>query len=620
MRCGMNEMANGKSQMSKSEKHSSRSVSAKHTAAFAICHLPFAIFLASCASPLSSIDADYRPRPPVERLRSVEPLDRDRYATPIAPASVPVVGERYTSRFVGLTEVPLKLEDARAAVLENNLDLRIALVDPLISSQTLRAEEAKFELVFRPSIGVRDVNQPTLDTTSANQQKTVNFGAGVDVPLRTGGRASVDFTQDRSQTNNPFFALNTSYDSALTFSLSQPLLRNAGRRANTYSIRVAALNLDITQARTKLEIIRQIAAADRSYWRTYAAARALGVRQTQYELGLALIARAKRRVSAGDAAQLEVTRAESGAATQLEQIILAEKSLRDQQREIKRLLNIRGLEMETRSVVTIATDPDPVHFEFDGAGLANLGVSNRMEMLELELQLAQDYSAIEYSKNQALPLFTLDFSYSIPGLGASYGDSLDQIGETRFRTWQASIRGQIPIGNEAAKAGIQKAILTRLQRLSSKEARALSIRQEVLGAVDALDAAWQRILAARQSVILAARTLEGEQRQFDAGARTSTDVLNAAARLADEQTSEIRALADYQIAQVDLAFATGTLLGATKIDWRPFDPRISQPAGGDPTPFNFPHYDDPATQRTPVDAQRERATNTGKPAETPSRE
>jgi hypothetical protein len=53
------------------------------------------------------------------------------------------------------------------------------------------------------------------------------------------------------------------------------------------------------------------------------------------------------------------------------------------------------------------------------------------------------------------------------------------------------------------------------------------------------------------------------------GSRTSTDVLNAAASLADSQSSEIRALADYQIAQIDLAFATGTLLGAAKVEWQP---------------------------------------------------
>jgi outer membrane protein TolC len=570
-------------------------------------HCALCAVLAGCSNPLASSDADSGHRPPAARLRSIERLDRDKYAQP-APTTPepPTVGAKHTSRFAGLERAEMTLEDARAAALENNLDLRVALADPLISTEALRAEEAKFEMVFRPFTNVRDINQPTLDTTSANQQKTVGFGGAVDVPLRTGGRASVDFTESRSTTNNPFFALNTSYNSALTFSLSQPLLRNAGRRTSTHSIRVAAYDRDIAEARTKLEIIRQVANADRAYWRLYAAGKALEVRQTQYEAGLAQLERARRRVRAGAAAELEVTRAEAGAASQLEQIILAEKALLDQQREIKRLLNIKGLEMETKTLVTTTTDPDPVRYLFDAAELAEQGVANRMEMLELELQLAQDYTTIEFNKNQALPQFTLDFSYSIPGLGGNFGASIDQLAGTGFRAWQAGLSGQIPIGNEQAKARVRQAILTRLQRLSTKEARTLAIRQEVLGAVDAIDAAWQRIMAARQSVVLAARTLEGEQRQFDAGARTSTDVLDAAARLADEQTNEIRALADYQIAQVDLAFATGTLLGAGKIDWEPRDPRIGQPAGGDPTPFSFPHYDDPAKARTPAQAEQER--------------
>ena len=37
----------------------------------------------------------------------------------------------------------------------------------------------------------------------------------------------------------------------------------------------------------------------------------------------------------------------------------------------------------------------------------------------------------------------------------------------------------------------------RVQRLATKDARALAIRQEVYNAVDSLDTAWQRILAAR---------------------------------------------------------------------------------------------------------------------------
>ena len=51
------------------------------------------------------------------------------------------------------------------------------------------------------------------------------------------------------------------------------------------------------------------------------------------------------------------------------------------------------------------------------------------------------------------------------------------------------------------------------------------------------------------------------------GARTSTEVLDAAARLAEAQSREIVAVTSYQISQIDLAFATGTLLGRNRVRW-----------------------------------------------------
>jgi outer membrane protein TolC len=109
-----------------------------------------------------------------------------------------------------------------------------------------------------------------------------------------------------------------------------------------------------------------------------------------------------------------------------------------------------------------------------------------------------------------------------------------------------------------------------VQRLGTREARRQAIRTEVFDALDAITQSWQRILAARLETVLAARTLAGEERQFDVGLRTSTDVLDASANLADAQSREVAALASYQIALVDLAFATGNSLGAARIRWEPF--------------------------------------------------
>ena len=72
-----------------------------------------------------------------------------------------------------------------------------------------------------------------------------------------------------------------------------------------------------------------------------------------------------------------------------------------------------------------------------------------------------------------------------------------------------------------------------------------------------------------------------ETRQFDLGLRTSTDVLDAQTRLADARLSEIAAVTEYQIAQVDIAFATGTVLGASRVVWEPTGSRRTGRIGGE---------------------------------------
>lgn len=544
--------------------------------------------LGACANPLGSISSDYGRRAPTERLRQLERFESERYRAPEPPAaaSAPDAASAVRRRFEGLERVELTLEEVRAATLARNLDLRIALIEPVRASERLREEEARFEAVFRPRIGYRETDSPTLDVTASNQQDSGFIGGAVDIPLRTGGRVSVDLAATRSETNNPFFTLNTAYTSDLTLSLSHPLLRGAGRRVNTYSIRVASYQDQITQARTKLEVIRQLAAADRAYWLLDAVRRSLDVAQQQYELAVDQLARARRRVDAGDLPEIEVVRAEAGVAERLEAIIRAENAVLNQQRALKRLINQQGLELHTPTMIVPSSQPDPVRYEFNSPELADGAVARRMEMLELELQIALDSSSIEFAKNQALPAVALDYRYNIGGLGATFSDANDQLRGHDFESWSVSLSGEVPLGNEGAKARVQQAILSRLQRLATREAREQAIRLEVLNAADSVDAGWQRIMAARQNALAAGRAFRAEQRQFDVGASTSTDVLSAAARLADAQRSEIVALLDYQVSLVDLAYATGTLLGAAKLDWAPLDPRSGPDE--DPTPLPLP--------------------------------
>lgn len=537
---------------------------------------PLALLAAAgCSNPLFPRQSDYGRQMPVERLRQIEPLNIP--PKPVTDARPPDPAAAAKARFQGLAEAPLTIQEARASALEHNLDLKVSLLDPTIAAESVRDAAAKFEPVFTTRALWQNNDNPTASTLSSSQSETQSIEPGVRVPLRTGGTATVGLPISRNETNNAFSFLNPSYTSDLDFSISQPLLRNAGREVATASIRIAGYNRQISETQAKLSVINQLAAVDRDYWRLYQARRNLEVTQQQYELAQAQLDKAQRLVNSGKSAEIEVTRAQSGLAQRLDFIIKAQNGVLSQQREFKRIVNLPGLEVDTAAMVIPKTDPAPVEYLVDAPSLTDAAIANRMEMLEFELRLLADAANIRFNENQTLPSLDLSATYNIGGLGSSRQDSFLTLEKNKFETWTLGANLEVPLGNERAKAVLRQSVLTRLQRLSSREARKLLIRQEVADAVDRIQAGWQSILATRQATILSTRALQAEQRQFDVGSSTSTNVLDAATRLAEAQLAEIQAVVDYQLAQVDLAVATGNLLGAERISWEPSRPDLKAP-------------------------------------------
>lgn len=464
-------------------------------------------------------------------------------------------------------EVGLSLEQCRAMALQNNLGLKAELIGPQISEAAVRAEEAKFEAAFFTNASYGKTDSPTASRLSGSKVDAGSVSTGVQMPMQTGGELTFTLADDRVLTNNEFSLLNPAYSNDFSVSISQPLLRNGGQRVNLHSIRVAKYDKQIVDARTKLEVIRVLADAERVYWRLYAARKVLTVRQQQYDLAQAQLERAKRFVDAGTHAPIEILRAEAGLATQLEGIILAENDLRDRQRELKQTLQQKEFLPDSPMRLRPDTEPDPVRYELDKTAMVKLAEVNRMELLEAELQIARQVSTIDYLRNQALPVVNLDYTYNVNGLGATRSDSFDLLGDKKFEDHRVGVQLVVPLGNAAAKNRLMGAFYERAQILANTESRRSLIELEVLNAVDRVEANWQRILAGRQNTLLQARLYEAELRQFELGLRTSTDVLVVQTQLADAQRTEIAALAEYQISLVDAAYATGTLMGAAKIEF-----------------------------------------------------
>lgn len=485
--------------------------------------------------------------------------------------------------------VPLSIEDLRLMVLHNNLDLQVSLLDPEIARARVSAEEGAFDTLIGGRFAYRRYNTPPIDGplvdfTSANpalsgqivklteieqRRELIDMDIGLEIPLPTGGTISVGGLLSQKDIKDP-----QRFDQVLAatrFSFSQPLLRNAGPDASFAAIRIARVGQRVSQIRTNLAALRVLAGAEKAYWRLYAVRRFLDVRAEQYRIAFENLEMVRRRVEQGLSPRVEITRSELGVYERLEALINAETAWRLGQRDLKVHLNSSHLPLRGRPMIETTAEPHLAGLDLDAEALVQRALKERPELIELELQIIRDGIEIGFRENQILPIANLDFRYGTFERGNSFGTAWESFGGFNNPDLRAGITFEMPLSNQRRRAQLDEAMLIRTQRLASQQARELMVRREVLDTIDVIERNWQRVLAARQNVIVAGVNYDAERRQFEQGMRTMREVLEALTDLGQAQIREITAIVDYQVAQIDLAFASGMLLGYARVDFSPLE-------------------------------------------------
>lgn len=531
-------------------------------------HVRAAVVLV-CASLLGGCGIFFSERPapaiPADQLRAVPPVEFE----PATQPTTRLTTTRPVPSADQAAEVRLSLAEVRARALRFNLSLASSLIDPGIAGQALSAEEAAFDAAFTTRANYTNLDQPTASRLVGSQLEDYSITPGIRIPLHTGGEVTVEVPLSKSETNNEFSQLNPAYESDLAISVRQPLLRGAGADYADRRIHLAFYQQEQAELRTKLEATRLLANVDRAYWRLAAARRELDVRVAGLDLANSQLERAKRRVRGSQAAEVEVTRAESGVADQLELIITAENNLKQRQRELKLQMNDPTLPVDFDTIIVPDSALTTLDIRLERPELIRSAIAQRSELMDAELQIIQRSIDVAAARNELLPLVTLDYTYNINGLGDSLDSSLSLTRELDYQDHRVGLQVEIPIGNRAARARYRQALLQRMKTLTDRDAQAVQIRREVLDAVDQIQTNFQRVQAARQRVTLNRRLYEAEVRQFNQGIRTSTEVLDAQIKLQDSESSLVSAETEYQIAQIDLAFATGNTLGSARVEWTP---------------------------------------------------
>jgi len=474
----------------------------------------------------------------------------------------------------------VSLEDVAVRALQHNLDITISRYTKESRLFDITVEQAKFD----PTISVNGqynrtvnpLNRPVfggtlgvLNEITTFDQRSHSMTLDASTNLITGGNVDINYSPARSSINQNVargFLFNPSWTGGLAFTVTQPLLRNAGIAINKTFIKVAQNNAEVEQHVFRDRVMTVVAAVEQAYWELVFANENLKVAQAAMKAAEELLATNRAKAKAGIMSIVDVLQAEAAAASREEQVLVAEKAIRDQEDELRRLLNPG--EEELRQDVRLTPADSPVTFlePISLQEAIDTAIDHRPEIAQAKKNIESGELNKQFARNQLLPTLSFQGTMGLAGLGADYGDSFTKNFSGDFYNYGAGLVFSYPLGNRSAVSTYNK----RKLEAQNAEIALTNVRQQIIvgirEAVRRVQTDFKRIETTKSARIMAEKQLQAEQERLKVGLSTTRFVLDFQRDLATAQGNELRAIVDYNKSLSNFARHKATTLDRYQLE------------------------------------------------------
>ncbi|MCX5728256.1 MAG: TolC family protein [Nitrospirae bacterium] len=468
----------------------------------------------------------------------------------------------------------ISLADAALQALQHNLDISISRQTKDSRLADITVEQAKFD----PTLSVNGqynrtvspLNRPVFGATNQDLTQITTFdqrtsGVTLDATtnLLTGGNVDLNYSPSRTNVNQNLatgFLFNPSYTGGLALTLTQPLLRNAGIDVTKTFIRVAQNNAIVEEHVFRDRVLTVLATVEQTYWEVVFANENLKVAEAALKAAQELGASNRAKAKAGIMSIVDVLQAEAAVASRVEQVLVADKTIRDQEDQLRRLLNPAEEDLRQDIRLTPLDQPvvtlEPISLQ----EAIDTAIELRPEIVQAKKNMETSDLNTKFSKNQILPTLSFQGTMGMAGLGKDYTDSVNNNFSGDFYNYGAGLVLSYPLGNRSAWSTYNKRQLEE----KNAEASLASVRQQIIvgvrEAVRRVQTDFKRIETTRSARIMAEKQLQAEQERLKVGLSTTRFVLDFQRDLATAQGNELRATVDYNKSLSNLARHKATTL------------------------------------------------------------
>ncbi len=472
---------------------------------------------------------------------------------------------------------PLDYEQTIWDALAHSPYVKAVQLLPQINEAKIREASGLFDPTPFVDSLFNDTSDPVGSTLTTGGPKRLNEhrldnGLGIRAKNQLGGSAELAQNMQLRNNNSVFLSPKEQADAKMLLKLNQPMMRGAGRTYATASIRIAEVNVGVSQfeATRKLQLHAQSIA--NAYWNLFAA-RSIEIQAQRGRERLVYLQNELAKRAQVDGLQSQLKRAEAAVARQTSSIARAQADVISATATLKALVNSPEMVDGSAALMPVST---PIDSPF---------IINRTSELESALMYHPDLLAakerikaamvrLKVAENELRPTLNLVMEGYLHGLNGNYGlgDSLvDQFSSGR-PSYAGGLSYQRPYRNVISKSILQQRRLEMRQLLLELDNSMLVVSADVDQAIASVMATYAELEAAVKSTF----AFDEEVRYLDARWQNAfvettgpalllDELLNAQNQLIQAENAWARAQAEHMIAFAKLQVATGALLNSVSL-------------------------------------------------------
>lgn len=461
---------------------------------------------------------------------------------------------------------PVGLREVVRAALANNPDMAGARTDVDVARQSVLAEEGRYPYTFEADGSVSRTNTPRLgqnDTVTSNTTRSVIIGSTLSRTFPFGTVAELRVQGERYDTSSSGISTGTTgfpgagYVATARASLTQPLLRGAGREVGEVQLRAARVSRaasEATRQRVESELIRDVASA---YWELWYSRRALEIDRASLGLARAQEAQAKQRLDQGAISTADLASYQTATAQLEETVVSAEANLRQSSLSLSQLIGGVGAEPDTLVASSAPPEPGPP------PGPASVETAIRkdsVELADLEQSIRLAETQAETAGDEMRPRLDLSGYLESNGVSSEFPHSWQRASSLGWWSAQVGLTFELPLEDKRKTAEREKARLAVLKARTNLRSARDRIASTAALAVTNARAARTRLDTAKRTLEIAKKQLGFQQQRFELGQAIPIEVQQARDSVRQAELRVARAQVDVVEAGIAIDHLMGRLV------------------------------------------------------------